>query len=358
MTITINVAQGGLVPHIQSRKKIMSTVIYEQPRNLPRISWGAIFAGAVLALVIYLVCGVLGSAVGSSVVAPTQDQNPLAGFSFAAGVWIMVATVISLAVGSYYAGRSAQTLGWLHGVLTWCLVTLITTYALTAVATGAIGAAASVLGKGIAVAGEGVAKATPIVADKVKDEMEKSGVSLDFDNLQQEFEALLQQSGKPELSPENIGQKTRQAQDDAKATAQQSTTQPQQADIAFKQWLDRVRKSAAPALNAADKEALVNVIVARTGKSHGEAQAIADNYEQTYNQAMASYLQLKQQAEQKMRAAADVAARNLARASWWTFAALVVGAIVSGAAGNLGFRHQPPFEENETIREDVISVRN
>ena len=336
----------------------MSTVIYEQPRNLPRISWGAISAGAVLALIIYLVCGVLGSAVGSSVIAPTQDQNPLAGFSFAAGVWIMVTTVISLVVGGYYAGRSAQTLGWLHGVLTWCLVTLITTYALTAMASSAIGTAASVLGKGVAIAGEGVAKAVPAIAGKVKSEMEQDGVSIDFNNLQQEFETLLRQSGKPELSPENLGQKAQQARDDGQATAQQSAVQPQQADLAFKQWFDRVKTSAAPALNAADKEALVNIIQARTGKSHEEAQVIADNYEQTYNRAMASYLQLKQQAEQKMRAAAEVAAHNLARASWWTFAALIVGAIVSGAAGNLGFRHQPPFEENENGRADVVSVRN
>ena len=51
------------------------------------------------------------------------------------------------------------------------------------------------------------------------------------------------------------------------------------------------------------------------------------------------------QAEQDARQAADTAARAVARATWFSFAALVVGAIIALGAGNLGFRHQPPFEE-------------
>ena len=40
------------------------------------------------------------------------------------------------------------------------------------------------------------------------------------------------------------------------------------------------------------------------------------------------------------RVAADNAARNVARATWWGVALLVLGAIISAAAGNLGYRHQ------------------
>lgn len=335
----------------------MNTVIHEQTRHLPRISWGAIFAGSVLALVIYLVGGVLGSAIGASVVDPLGEQNPLAGFSYAAGAWVVVITVISLVVGGYFSGRSAQTLGWLHGLLTWCLVTLVTTYILTSAATGVVTTAASVLGKGIAVAGQGAANAAPVVAGKLKTELERNGVSLDVDGLQRELETLLLQSGKPELSPDTLGQKAQQSADDAKATAQQSAEQPQQADVAFKQWFDRVKSSTDPALKAADKDALINIIMARTGKTREEAQVVADNYEQTYNRALASYQQMKQEAEHKARVAAEAAARNVARASWWTFAALIVGAIVAGAAGNLGFRHQPPFEEDEAVTADIVSTR-
>lgn len=327
----------------------MSTVIYKQPQNVMLISWGSIIAGSALALAVYLIGGVLGSAIGATIVNP-HENDPLAGFSYAAGAWIIVTTVISLIVGGYFAGRAAHALGWLHGVLTWCVVTLLTTYVLTAAVGGAISTTASIFGKGIAVAGEGVAKAAPAVADKVKSELQQNGIYLDTANLQREFETLLQQTGKPELAPQNISQKVQGARDDAKTTANQTATQPQQADTAFSAWLERVHQSAQPVLNAADKDALVNIIQARTGKSHDEAQVIAERYEQIYNQAMLNYQNMKQQAEQKARAAADKAARNLARASWWTLAALLLGAIVAGAAGNLGFRNQT--EDTE----DVVAV--
>jgi hypothetical protein len=330
----------------------MTTLVYQESQHLPRITWSSVFAGTVLSLVIYLALSVLGSAIGASVLDPKGDANPLQGFSFAAGAWVVVTTVISVIAGSYYAGRAAQALGWLHGVLAWALLTLLTTYMLTALAGSLISTASSVLGKGLAAAGEGVANAAPAAADKVQEQLERNGIYIDFDNLQGELNTLLMQSGKPELNPDQLQQKATQAKDDAQGTAAQSAAQPQQADEQLHAWFERVKKSAQPALNAADKQALVNIIMARTGKSQEEAQQIADNYERTYNQALANYEKIKQEAEVKARQAADVAARNLARASWWTFAVLLVGGLVAGAAGNLGFRHQPVVEDSGGDRED------
>lgn len=63
------------------------------------------------------------------------------------------------------------------------------------------------------------------------------------------------------------------------------------------------------------------------------------------------------QAEQDARQAADTAARVIARATWFSFAALVVGAVIAIGSGNLGFRHQPPFEEGGgSGRDDVAPV--
>lgn len=334
----------------------MTTLVYQESPRLPRITWGAVFAGTVLALVIYLVLSVLGSAIGASAIDPRGEANPLEGFSFAAGAWVIVTTVIAVVAGGYYAGRAANALGWLHGVLAWALLTLITTYMLTAFAGNLISTASSVLGKGLAAAGEGVASATPTVANKVEDELERNGIVVDFGNLRGELDTLLRQTGKPELQPENVQRRVDAAKDDAQATSAQAAQVPQQTDDAIADWFHRVQQSATPLLNAADKDALVNIIAARTGKSREEAQQIADNYERTYNTAMANYEQLKKQAELKARAAADRAAHNLARASWWTFAMLLVGGIVAGAAGNLGFRHQPPVEPGERERDDLAVV--
>src|SRR5690606_7665286 len=283
----------------------MTTLVYQENQRSPRVSWSAILAGTVLSLIIYLVLSVLGSAIGASMLDPQGEVNPLAGSSFAAGAWLFVTPVIAVIAGSYYAGRAAQGLGWLHGVLAWALLTLLTTYMLAALAGNIIGTASSVLGQGLAAAGKGVAAAAPKVADRVGDELQRNGVNIDFDSLQSELDTLLRQTGKPTLNPDSLKQKAEKAQGDAQATAAQGATNPQQADTDLRGWFERVKRSAQPALNAADKQALVNIIVARTGKTEAEAQQIADNYERSYNQALAKYQQLKQEAEAKAREAAD-----------------------------------------------------
>jgi hypothetical protein len=63
------------------------------------------------------------------------------------------------------------------------------------------------------------------------------------------------------------------------------------------------------------------------------------------------------QAEADARQAADTAARGVARASWFSFAALVVGAIISIVSGHAGFRHQPPFEEAGGASADDVALR-
>jgi hypothetical protein len=56
------------------------------------------------------------------------------------------------------------------------------------------------------------------------------------------------------------------------------------------------------------------------------------------------------QAEADARQAADTAARAVARASWFSVAALIVGAVIALGAGALGFRHQPAVESGGASR--------
>jgi ElaB/YqjD/DUF883 family membrane-anchored ribosome-binding protein len=146
---------------------------------------------------------------------------------------------------------------------------------------------------------------------------------------------LLKQSGKPELDPSNVEQKTDQAAADGKQSATDAATNPAQAGDALKQWFDRVKASGEPALNATDKDALVNIVAARTGKSKEEATQIVDNYAQAYQQAMQKVDELKQQAEQKAREAGEVAAKQLSRAAWSTLAMLLLGAALSFFVGRM-----------------------
>ena len=122
---------------------------------------------------------------------------------------------------------------------------------------------------------------------------------------------------------------------DGKQSATDAATNPAQAGDELKQWFERVKASGEPALNAADKEALVNIVAARTGKSKAEATQIVDNYAQAYQQAMQKVDELKQQAEQKAREAGEVAAKQLSRAAWSTLAMLLLGAALSFFVGRI-----------------------
>ena len=71
-----------------------------------RISWGAIFAGVVIAVAVQLVMGILGTGIGLSMVDPTDGSTPGAsGFGIGAGIYWLITTVIALGAGGYVAAR-------------------------------------------------------------------------------------------------------------------------------------------------------------------------------------------------------------------------------------------------------------
>jgi hypothetical protein len=212
--------------------------------GLPRVSWGSVIAGVILSLVAYLILSVLGAAIGMSALPPMSRPNALQGFGFGSGAYLVVMTVVAVFTGSYFAGRCAPVLGWLHGLLAWAVMILMVVYGATSLVGSAVSAAGSIAATGATVG----AAASP--------------------------------SGSAGAMANSLTQRVQGAV--ASATAEASSPQ----------------------------------------------------------------------AEADARQAADIAALGIARASWFSFAALVVGAIISIVSGQAGFRHQPPFEEAGGVSDD------
>jgi len=210
--------------------------------GLPRVSWGAVFTGVVISLVIYLVMSVLGTAIGASLLSPLSEPNPARGFGFGSGVWLIVTTVVSVFGGAYFAGRCAPVLGWLHGLLAWAVMILFVVFEMATLIGGAVGVAGNVVSAGV--------------------------------------------------------------------TAGTAATQSNAGNDAIASLTQQAR----------------NTIASTTAAASGR------------------------QAEADARQAADTAARAVARASWFSVAALVVGAIIALGAGGLGFRHQPTVESGAAAR--------
>ena len=99
-----------------------------------RLSWGAIFAGFVIALVTQVILTLIGLAVGLGSLQFGPDGT-LEQVGIGAGIWAVVTGLISLFVGGLAAGHFAGILtrldGVLHGVLVWGLTVIVALWALT-----------------------------------------------------------------------------------------------------------------------------------------------------------------------------------------------------------------------------------
>jgi hypothetical protein len=79
-------------------------------RPFARISWGAIFAGAIIALATQLVLTLIGTAVGLATLNPATGENPSGTtLGIGAGVWLVISSLVSLFLGGYVAGRLGGT---------------------------------------------------------------------------------------------------------------------------------------------------------------------------------------------------------------------------------------------------------
>ncbi|ORM63916.1 hypothetical protein PRCB_18325 [Pantoea rodasii] len=306
---------------------------------LKRISWSAVFAGVITALIVHILLGLLGTAIGATVIDPQQEQNLLQHIGTGALIWTGVSMLVAIAAGSYVAGRLAQREGALHGLLMFGVSTLITLWLAFSLASGIIGGAFNVLGSGVSALGNGISAVAPSVANLAKEKLQENNINLD--SLQNELQTTLRQTGKAELQPEALQNDANSEADAAKNQASQTAQNPQNADTDILNWVHGVINRHSDTLQAADKEALKNIIKARTGKSDQEADQIVNQTVQSYQKAVEQFQQLKQQAEQKAREAAEKAAAATAKASWFTFFMLLIEAVLAAVVGRIGRRTQP-----------------
>ena len=143
----------------------------DQTILLNKVSWGAIFAGVVVALVVQVLLTMLGVGIGIATLDPGTSDNPAAStFSIVAGIWYVVSGIIAAFAGGYIAarmsGKIVPTTGALHGLTTWALTTLLVLYFLTSTVGALVGGAFSGIASAVGGAGQVVVQtAAPIIAN-------------------------------------------------------------------------------------------------------------------------------------------------------------------------------------------------
>lgn len=322
------------------------TVIYPPtvPLLIKRISWGAIFAGLVVVLAVQVLLAMLGTGIGLSTIDPLQqgDSSPSASaFSIGAGIWWLVSSLIALYLGGWVAGRVSGVArpvdGALHGLLTWAVALLATVYLVSSAGSSLLSGASSVLGTAVTATATAGAAAAPKIADAAGDQLKQAGVT--WDSVKREAMQLLSQTGKPALQPDNVQQQAK----DAVAGMKNAPNGGASSDQDLSGALERLLSVGKAAATQADRDAVINVVVARTGASREEAAKRVAGWEDAAEQAKAKAQQAADQAKQKAREVADATAKNVSRAMLLGFVALALGALAAYFGGSAGQRKSTAY---------------
>jgi hypothetical protein len=280
------------------------------PSLNPRISWGAIFAGAVIAIAVGLMLNTLGAAVGATLADTNVHQLPDASsFGIGAALWLLISNLIALAIGGYAAARLSGTAdgtdGTLHGLALWAATLLVSALLLgnliAGVATTAISGASNLLG-GLA---HGAGSVASTVGTQVADHTSPNSLSTGAQSLITQMQGDLSSPAKP---------------------SDMSTAQRRAAitKLIRKRIVDGT-------LSPQDRTQLDDLVSAELGVSRDQAKQKIAQVEQ---QSQADIAKLKQDAQQ----AAKTAAHGAAITSFAVFATMLLGLLASVLGSRRGTR--------------------
>ncbi len=214
-----------------------------------RISWGAIFAGVLVTLAIFLTLQILGAGIGAATIDLTgrETSSPRA-MGVGAAIWWFVIGLLALFIGGWVAGRLSGQPNridrLLHGLAVWSLFSVVMFWLATTTLSALAGGSLALLGQTASAAGQAVG------APQVQQTLEERG-----------------------LSPEVIRQEI---------AAAMGTGAPQQADSTV---VGAVSDYFQGPQTPQDRQQLAQVIAQRTGMSEAQANQMIGNLERRAQQA-------------------------------------------------------------------------
>ena len=295
---------------MESRTDVSEFYNNENSDSRKKISWASIWAGALIGIVLLILLNLLGLGIGFGSLDIQEEQNPAKGLGTGAGIWYLLSSLIALFVAGWVAGRMAQTRklfdGALHGILTWCVITLASLYFLTTTIGGIIGGAGKLVGSTLSAVGQASGKAISAAAPAIGSQLP------DFDMSE------LKNSG---TTQEVINMFKEANGDPAKV----------------------------------DRSKLGSIISTQTGKSQAESEKTADSLISKYQAASAKFQSTKDEVKQKSAKAADDVAAAASKTFILAFFAFLVGAAAAWYGARIGTSSKSNPYFNKTGTTDRIS---
>ncbi len=281
------------------------------PQALERISWGAILAGAVVALMTQLTLNLLAVAIGASTLNPADDESASAA-EVGKGTVVSIGLVMlaSLFVGGWMAARFAGTPerldGLLHGLIVWGLVTLATMFLVTTTIGRILGGLSRLLRQGLRLAGsatktvggtvtqvaqdaihtagtvahraaDGITRTVQTVAESPQAQQVDVGAGDAYERIRQEALDIIQRAG---IDQRQVADTAQGAVQDIRSAAAEAMRKPGEVDRIIANVLGRLFNRGREVVNQVDRDAVVDFLVERGSMDRVKAEMTVAHWEQ------------------------------------------------------------------------------
>ncbi|CTQ49944.1 hypothetical protein [Jannaschia donghaensis] len=306
-----------------------------------RVSWGAIFAGAVVAVALMILFTTFGLGIGTALIDPGYEANPVAGIGTGSAIYLVVSQLIALAVGGYVAARLAgiprPVTSALHGAAVWSVASIFLAWAAISGGGAIFGATSTLLNNTVDMAGDIGDAVVPDDFDLPNPGELASSVSIE--DLPEEFQARLRQQG---ITQQNIRQEataafrnvfSQQEQEAVMTEAGQTLTDvlrtPGDADEDIAAFFDRLVGGPNAIISQEDRAEAKATIERRLGITPEDAEQVIVQIEETTNEALAEAQDVLQAAQTQATEAAQAASDAISTAALLLSLASLLGLIAA-----------------------------
>jgi hypothetical protein len=275
-----------------------TTTVQDVPvRTSPRISWGAVIAGTLVSIGIWVLLYAVGLALGLSSV-DRGDVGSLRAAGIGTGIWGLIAPLIALFIGGVVAARESgvakRSDGAIHGMVLWSLTTVLGMVLVGSVISSVAGGAARTMGKlaGVTAVAGGAAGSAAGAKDQPGD---NAVMGLNVDDALTPINQRLEAEGKPAITAAQLQAALKDAANTAVTTGN------------------------------FDRAALTSAIAANTNLSQADANEIAMRAERSWNEK-----------KSELKTQATAAADTTGKAMWGVAGALFLGLLAAMLGAALG----------------------
>ncbi|MFO7685938.1 MAG: hypothetical protein R6V60_07585 [Desulfobacterales bacterium] len=315
MTINQERNQGTSSARLTENGIVEEETITRATPGHPRVSWGAILAGAFLTLAMAWLMTLLGMAIGVSILDASEAAAMGAGFTIGTGLWMLLTALVAFFVGALLTARLARSAdqmnGLLHGISLWSLTTVLMLVLSYWGIAGLFQAGASAVGSTISAAASTAQTGGQALTGSGR-ALAQAGDALAESKLADQVISVLKRHASEQVS-EYAGSDVTRAQ-------AQRTIEQIDADVL---------KTVSLHLITGDVQAAKNALAANTALSSADIDTIVDK-------SKADVKEMADEFQKKAEEVVEAASSYVQAALWATFVCALLALAVSIAGGWIG----------------------